>query len=87
MENNVDFSSLQDKSGNFEIKIDADYFKQNDILISVTYEAKVISAPKKIDKWWMKVLRFLTFGKYFKPYWVYDLYVGGINEYNKFDNK
>jgi hypothetical protein len=87
MENKLDFSSLQDKSGMFEIKMDSNCFRQDDTFISTTCEAKVISAPKKFDNWQMKILRFLTFGMFFRPFWVYDICIVELDNRNKNSNK
>jgi hypothetical protein len=61
---------IKDKNQTFQLELEQEFFLKKDILHVGGTKLRVLETPKKRDKWWWKILRFITFGKFFQP--VYD---------------
>jgi hypothetical protein len=57
----------------FEFRLDQESFLKGDILRTTSVKLRVLETPKKKDKWWWKILRFITFGKFFQPVWYHKV--------------
>lgn len=58
----------------FKIRLDSDWFKNNDILENEGVEVRVISTPKKhYAKWYWRVLNILTFKVFFNVKYTYTV--------------
>ena len=67
-------NNVPGNTGNvIKVFVSAGYWDKGNILNSNGYEFIVIDTPKKRDSWFFKVLRFLTFGKFFKPVYYYKV--------------
>lgn len=57
----------------FKLRLDQDWFQKEDILEGQGVQVKVLEKPYRRDKWWWKILRFLTFGFFFQPEYCYKV--------------
>ena len=69
----------ESKGEKFKLVLESDFLQYN-VPRTQQIEVQVLSEPKKIDKWWWKIIKFVTFGKYYHSYWVYDITV--IRQHN-----
>jgi hypothetical protein len=60
---------IKDKNQTFQLELEQEFFLKKDVLHVGGAKLKVLETLKKKDKWWWKILRFITFGKFFQPVW------------------
>ncbi len=62
-----------ENSKEFKLLLSENWFKRGELIDTLESTLIVTSEPKLRDKWWWKILRFITFGYYFQSIWYYTV--------------